>query len=43
MYGDIHIFLKFNDYETMRGGSHATTAWHVLSLRMEETASRYGG
>jgi hypothetical protein len=27
----------------MLGGSLVTTAWHVFRLRMEETASRYGG
>jgi hypothetical protein len=26
----------------MLGGSLATTAWHVLRLRMEETPSKYG-
>jgi hypothetical protein len=29
-------------YWPMLGGSHVTTAWRVLRLRMEETASRYG-
>jgi hypothetical protein len=24
-------------------GPHVTTAWHILSLQMEKTASRYGG
>jgi hypothetical protein len=28
---------------SMLGGSLATTAWRVLKLRMEETASRYEG
>jgi hypothetical protein len=28
---------------TMLSGSTATTAWRVLGLRTEETASRYGG
>jgi hypothetical protein len=27
----------------MLSGSPVTTAWRVLRLRMEETASRYGG
>jgi hypothetical protein len=27
----------------MLGGSLVTTAWRVLRLQMEETASRYGG
>jgi hypothetical protein len=27
----------------MLGGSLVITAWRVLRLRMEETASRYGG
>jgi hypothetical protein len=27
----------------MLGGSLVTMAWRVLRLRMEETASRYGG
>jgi len=27
----------------MLGGSLVTTAWCVLGLRVEETASRYGG
>jgi hypothetical protein len=30
-------------HQTMLGGSLVTTAWHVLRLRMEGTASRYGG
>jgi hypothetical protein len=29
--------------ETMLSGSPVITAWRVLRLRMEETASRYGG
>jgi hypothetical protein len=29
--------------ETMLSGSTVTTAWRVLGLRIEETASRYGG
>jgi hypothetical protein len=28
---------------SMLGGSLVTTAWRVLRLRMEGTASRYGG
>jgi hypothetical protein len=28
---------------SMLGGSLVTAAWRVLRLRMEETASRYGG
>jgi hypothetical protein len=30
-------------YVTMLSGSPVTTAWGVLRLRIEETASRYGG
>jgi hypothetical protein len=30
-------------FATMLSGSLVTTAWRVLRLRMEETASRYGG
>jgi hypothetical protein len=29
--------------KSMLSGSTVTTAWHVLGLRIEETASRYGG
>jgi hypothetical protein len=29
--------------DTMLSGSNVTTAWRVLGLRIEETASRYGG
>jgi hypothetical protein len=29
-------------YTSMLGGSHVTTAWCVLRLRMEETAFKYG-
>jgi hypothetical protein len=47
--------LVFSEYErvkqftiwlkrgTMLSGSTVTTAWHVLGLRIEDTASRYGG
>jgi hypothetical protein len=30
-------------FNSMLSGSTVTTAWHVLGLRIEETASRYGG
>jgi hypothetical protein len=30
-------------HDLMLSGSLVTTAWRVLRLRMEETASRYGG
>jgi hypothetical protein len=43
----IHLNLKeFGDNLqplAMLGGSHVTTAWRVLRLRMEETPSRFGG
>jgi hypothetical protein len=29
--------------KSMSSGSTVTTAWRVLGLRIEETASRYGG
>jgi hypothetical protein len=29
-------------FKTMLSGSTVTTAWRVLGLRIEETASRYG-
>jgi hypothetical protein len=29
--------------KSMLSGSTVTTVWRVLGLRMEETASRYGG
>jgi hypothetical protein len=28
---------------SMLSGSLVTTAWHILRLRMEKMASRYGG
>jgi hypothetical protein len=31
------------DEESLLSGSLVTTAWCVLGLQMEETASRYGG
>jgi hypothetical protein len=37
------IFLLPNRSNSMLGGSLVTTAWRVLRLRMEGTASRYGG
>jgi hypothetical protein len=36
-------FLTSNKKSLMLGGSLVTTAWRVLRLRMEETASRYEG
>jgi hypothetical protein len=30
-------------YGSMLSGSTVTTAWRVLGLRIEDTASRYGG
>jgi hypothetical protein len=38
---DINIFRIA--FLSMLGGSLVTTAWRVLRLRMEGTASRYGG
>jgi hypothetical protein len=32
-----------SDFPTMLSGSTVTAAWRVLGLRIEETASRYGG
>jgi hypothetical protein len=37
---DNHMVWKFH---AMLSGSTVTTAWHILGLRIEETASRYGG
>jgi hypothetical protein len=37
----VKSFLKY--VLKMLGGSLVTTAWRVLRLRMEGTASRYGG
>jgi hypothetical protein len=37
------IEFIFVDIINFLGGSLVTTAWRVLRLRMEETASRYGG
>jgi hypothetical protein len=34
---------QFYTFSTMLSGSTVTTAWRVLGLRIEETASRYGG
>jgi hypothetical protein len=31
------------DFLSMLSGSLVTAAWHVLTLQIEETASRYGG
>jgi hypothetical protein len=38
-----YILYKNKAASAMLGGSLVTTAWHVLRLRMEETASIYGG
>jgi hypothetical protein len=38
---DDHIMTFAND--AVLGGSLVTTAWRVLTLRMEVTTSRYGG
>jgi hypothetical protein len=39
IYIYIYIYIKV----TMLSGSTITTAWCVLGLRIEETASRYKG
>jgi hypothetical protein len=36
-----YIFTFASDVH-MLGGTHVTTAWRVLRLRMEETPSKYG-
>jgi hypothetical protein len=36
-------FKLFVILKAVLSGSLVTTAWHVLRLRMEEMASRYGG
>jgi hypothetical protein len=36
-------FCQIANVISMLGGSLVTTGWHVLRLRMEGTASRYGG
>jgi hypothetical protein len=33
----------YSTSNSMLGGSMVTAAWRVLGLRIEETASRYGG
>jgi hypothetical protein len=42
-YVSLPIILRQFQCRTMLGGSRVTTAWRVLRLRMEGTASRYGG
>jgi hypothetical protein len=37
------IFVYVGFEVPMLGGSLVITAWRVLTLRMEEEASRYGG
>jgi hypothetical protein len=37
------LFKKVIAVYTMLSGFTVTTAWRVLELRIEETASRYGG
>jgi hypothetical protein len=39
----INSFLQVLLINPMLSGSTVTTAWRVLGLRIEETASRYGG
>jgi hypothetical protein len=39
----LRILRAVNADESMLSGSTVTTAWRVLGLRIEETASRYGG
>jgi hypothetical protein len=39
----INSFLQVLLINLMLSGSTITTAWRVLGLRIEETASRYGG
>jgi hypothetical protein len=44
----MHVLCTINEdlnffYHFPKGGSLVTTAWRVLRLRMEGTASRYGG
>jgi hypothetical protein len=39
----LHNYHQYYHYCSMLSGSPVTTAWRVLRLRMEETASRYGG
>jgi hypothetical protein len=40
---ELYIRFEFLTEVTILGGSLVTTAWRVLRLRMEKTASRYGG
>jgi hypothetical protein len=42
MTGEKYV-LKRSGRKFRVGGFLVTTAWRVLRLRMEETASRYGG
>jgi hypothetical protein len=37
------VIVDIVNFQSMLRGSLFTTAWRVLRLRMEETASRYGG
>jgi hypothetical protein len=36
-------YMEVLKFLPVLSGSTVTTAWHVLGLRIEETASRYGG
>jgi hypothetical protein len=36
-------FYKIETIKSMLSGSTVTMAWHVLGLRIEEMASKYGG
>jgi hypothetical protein len=41
-HGSFHVVFKIY-LDTMLSGSLVTTAWRVLRLRIEKTASRYEG
>jgi hypothetical protein len=40
---EFYKFCTLSAVCTMLSGSTVTTAWRVLGLRIEDTASRYGG
>jgi hypothetical protein len=43
VYGRNKFLVGMCNFLSMLSGSLLNTAWHVLRLRMEEAASRYGG
>jgi hypothetical protein len=41
--GEIRKYFILRFFNSMLSGCFVTTEWPILRLRMEETASRYGG